>query len=91
MPFDYSFILYRGCHVPRLPVAGKHFFEPDRGCCVAMQQVEIRLPRRRDTHAIIRSPLKTVLVTTTAGLAIQSALARALKCNNLSLNKFPVQ
>ena len=56
----FTIFLYRGCLVPRLPVAGKHFLEPDCGCRVAPQQVEIRLPRRRDTHAIILSCFQMV-------------------------------
>ena len=41
------------CHVSRLP--GNTISGLYRGCRKAPQQVEIRLPRRRDTHAIIRS------------------------------------
>ena len=34
---------------------GKHYLEPVSRCRMAPQQVEIRLPQCRDTHAIIRS------------------------------------
>ena len=50
-----SLFLYRGwCFA----AAGKHYFEPLSRCHMVPQQVELRLPRRRDTHAIIRSPTR---------------------------------
>ena len=47
--------LDRGCRVSQLP--GNTISSLYHGCRKVPQQVEIRFPRRSDTHAIIRSPL----------------------------------
>ena len=40
---------------PGYPLPGNTFSSLYRGCRTALQQVKFRLPRRRDSHAIIRS------------------------------------